>query len=349
MAARAFVPLQTAEDRKPVAEQLIVPICDEQHPLYGKIRITAEDCQQFAADFDSLPVAVGGVREMPIELHHKLDNGAMGWLRAVRVDPQRGLIGTMVFNEPGTQAVADEQFPYLSPTLTWPPKRRFKGLSLVARPFFQKHLPKVQLFCAAEDLPAGEEAENLGILVFGDPEELGLTAELPQQAGATPVADNPRNADPSLAPAGGSGGAAQATPGPTATAGQQLAGAADQTFTADDRVMNLEREIAELQRERRVQTFAAELEGMTFGAPDQSLRLAPSLRDDLAAALAEADPEVGQRLAGLIATMPQRFYHPGELGLNDSRATPRALTSDEQLVCEQLRMTPAEFLAGRDQ
>ena len=330
MAARAFVPLQTAEDRKPVAEQAIVPICDEYHPLYGRVKITAEDCQRFADDFNTMPVAEGGVREMPIELQHKADNGAMGWLRAVRVDPQRGLIGTMEFNEPGTQAVVGEQFPYLSPNLTAAPNRRFEGISLVMKPFFQKHLPKVQLFCAAEDLPEGESAENLGILVFGDPEDLGIANEVDANARV--------NAEPSLAPAGGSGVSAQAAPGPKATA--------DQAFADSDRVMNLERELAELRREQRVQTFAAELEGMTFGDPDQPMRLAPSLRDDLAAALAEADPEVGQRLAGLIATMPQRFYHPGEIGLSDSRSTTRALTADEKIVCEQLRMTPEEFLAG---
>jgi len=330
MAARAFVPLQTDEAGNPVAEQPIVPIADKAHPLYGRVTISAADCQKFADDFARLPVADGGERELPIYQQHDPSKGALGWLRGVRVDPQRGLIGRMVFNAAGTAAVKDETFPYLSPELTPGPNRKLSGLSLVVKGFFNDKLPKVQLFADPADLPEGTEAENLGILVFGDPADLGMA---PDQVDAHARV----NADPSLAPVPGSGVSAQATPG-SETAGQQ--------FSAAERVMNLERELAELQRERRVQTFAAELEGMTFGDPDQPLRLAPSLRDDLAAALAEAAPEVGQRIAGLLRTMPQRFYHPGEIGLSDSRSTTRALTADEKIVCEQLRMTPEEFLAG---
>ncbi len=311
MAARALMEVRKLEGEAAV-RQPIVPLVDTAHPVYGRVKFDDADLAGMVEKFEALPVADGDVRELPITLQHDPAQGAVGWIRKVEHTPGQPLIGELHFNDKGRQAIAEREFPYLSPEVG--ADSGLKGLSLVVQPFFKGLLPSAKLFSE----PADGEAEALGLMLFGDPEDLGLTGSdaQPTPRLRTEPEGEPEDAEHAAADDPGSPAGAQE---PT------------QEFAAQTALLNLEAEVAELRRDKLTRQFADELGSLTFG---DTQRIAPAVRDELATELARLPAESGQKLAALISTL--RFYEPREIGLNGLATPGPRLTEEDRIVAAQL-------------
>lgn len=86
-------------------------------PRYGKFAITKAHFQKWIANFKELSIADGRLG-IPIDIDHspmkKGETKAAGWVKSLRVVGDR-LLGTVEWNELGSELVKDRQYAYISP------------------------------------------------------------------------------------------------------------------------------------------------------------------------------------------------------------------------------------------
>lgn len=108
--------VRTDKHGKPYSWHPIVPVGEFYHPKFGKIAFTPDDVAEFAAHFRA------GVRgsDIPVDevgAHESTPGGAAyGWLEEVDVRPD-GMWGKIGWNKSGQDALADDEYRYVSPTL----------------------------------------------------------------------------------------------------------------------------------------------------------------------------------------------------------------------------------------
>ncbi len=104
------------EHGKPYSWHPIVPVGKFHHPQFGLLEFTADDVAEFAANFRA------GVRgsDIPVDeigAHESTPGGAaFGWLEEVDVRPD-GMWGKIGWNKSGQEALANDEYRYISPTL----------------------------------------------------------------------------------------------------------------------------------------------------------------------------------------------------------------------------------------
>src|ERR1035438_8401578 len=137
---------------RPVAARssvLLVPLHKEVHPRYGTIEITEEHIALMARHFTARVKTYDG--RLPFTLDHDEGRGAAGWITGVQVQPD-GLWGDVEWTKLGVEAVAEHEFPFISPELLdrWTDpvtgkryQHVFEGAALVVRPEFRELPPAV--------------------------------------------------------------------------------------------------------------------------------------------------------------------------------------------------------------
>lgn len=114
------------DNGKPYSWHPLVPVGKFHHPKFGLLEFNADDAADFAANFKA------GVRgsDIPVDevgAHETTPGGAAyGWLEEVRVT-STGLEGKIGWNKRGQEALADDEYRYISPTL------HTKGLPFTAK------------------------------------------------------------------------------------------------------------------------------------------------------------------------------------------------------------------------
>jgi len=104
------------DNGKPYSWHPIVPVGKFHHPKFGLLEFTADDVADFAANFRA------GVRgsDIPVDeigAHESTPGGAaFGWLEEVDVRPD-GMWGKIGWNKSGQEALANDEYRYISPTL----------------------------------------------------------------------------------------------------------------------------------------------------------------------------------------------------------------------------------------
>lgn len=135
-------------DSKIVREMQIMPVGTWQHPEYGEIKITEKDITEFVNNFnDSIR------KDVPIDIEHKTDSGAVGWVNGLIDKGSDGLWASIEWTKKGQQLVQDKTFKYFSPEFATDyedpqthntHKNVLMGGALTNRPYF-KELDSIEL------------------------------------------------------------------------------------------------------------------------------------------------------------------------------------------------------------
>lgn len=107
-----MIPIQLSEGGKLPSEIHVLMLGEWDHDLYGKIKITSADVEQFVTNFDE------DVRkDIPITAGHETmdEKPAVGWFKELQNKGEDGLWAKVEWTEEGKQLLSQKAYKYFSP------------------------------------------------------------------------------------------------------------------------------------------------------------------------------------------------------------------------------------------
>ena len=103
--------VQLSEGNAALSEIELLQTGEWEHPYYGKIEITSDRLRMFKDNFDRKVRKV----KCAIDVEHKPENGAVGWIQSLRVsDDGHHLYGTIDWTEEGQNLIKSKKYRYFS-------------------------------------------------------------------------------------------------------------------------------------------------------------------------------------------------------------------------------------------
>lgn len=103
--------VQLSEGDRAMSEIELLQTGEWEHPYYGKIEITTDRLRMFKDNFDRKVRKV----QCAIDVEHKPENGAVGWIESLRVsDDGHHLYGAIDWTEEGKNLIKSKKYRYFS-------------------------------------------------------------------------------------------------------------------------------------------------------------------------------------------------------------------------------------------
>jgi len=108
----AIADLYSIDPDENTCEIEVLKVGEWLHPIYGELLITQEQLQRYKENFDK------GIRKgLPIDIEHKTDEGAVGWVKELRAKP--GVLTALVeWTEEGVQLIKNKKYKFFSAEFT---------------------------------------------------------------------------------------------------------------------------------------------------------------------------------------------------------------------------------------